>query len=500
MKKATRTQWIKFAITTLLYLVFLLWIRSWLGLIVLPFIFDLFITKKIPWTWWKRSKNPTVRSIMSWVDAILFALVAVYFVNIYIFQNYQIPTSSLEKSLLVGDYLFVSKMSYGPRVPNTPLAMPLTQHTMPLTGGKSYLDWPQWKYKRVPGFGKVQRNDIVVFNFPAGDTVALNNQQTDFYSLAMDEGLRLCPGKVNMDSLNRKEQRQVFDLYYTTGRNSILAQPEHFGKVVTRPVDRRENYVKRCIGLPGDTLQLIAGDTYINGVKQENPKELQFNYFVQTTGSVISEELFRELGISKDDQWLMTAQAGWDKALIERGLDVRGVNGRINPVYHLPLTQQMYNRLTANKKLIAKVVRAGDEFSGQLYPINLHTHWGRDNYGPIWIPARGATIQLTEDNLPLYERCITAYEGNSLNVTPEGDIYINGKKTNEYTFQMDYYWMMGDNRHNSADSRYWGFVPEDHVVGKPIVVWLSLDKDRGWLDGKIRWNRLFKWVHSDNEN
>ena len=177
MRKATRAQWVKFGIVTLLYLMFLVWVKSWWGLIVLPFIFDIYISKKIPWSFWKKSKNPAVRGIMSWVDAIVFALVAVYFVNIYIFQNYQIPSSSLEKSLLVGDFLYVSKMSYGPRVPNTPLSMPLAQHTLPIFNTKSYIEWPQWEYKRVPGFGKVKLNDIVVFNFPAGDTVALNRQQ-----------------------------------------------------------------------------------------------------------------------------------------------------------------------------------------------------------------------------------------------------------------------------------------------------------------------------------
>ena len=204
MRKATRAQWVKFAIVTVLYLAFLIWVKSWLGLIVLPFIFDIYISKKIPWGFWKKSENPAVRSVMSWVDAIVFALVAVYFVNIYVFQNYQIPSSSLEKSLLVGDYLYVSKLSYGPRVPNTPLSMPLAQHTLPLVNTKSYIEWPQWDYKRVPGLGKVKRNDIVVFNFPAGDTVATNFQQTDFYTLAYNEGQRLYPNPVNMDSLTRK--------------------------------------------------------------------------------------------------------------------------------------------------------------------------------------------------------------------------------------------------------------------------------------------------------
>ena len=492
MRKATRAQCVKFAIVTVLYLAFLIWVKSWLGLIVLPFIFDIYISKKIPWGFWKKSENPAVRSVMSWVDAIVFALVAVYFVNIYVFQNYQIPSSSLEKSLLVGDYLYVSKLSYGPRVPNTPLSMPLAQHTLPLVNTKSYIEWPQWDYKRVPGLGKVKRNDIVVFNFPAGDTVATNFQQTDFYTLAYNEGQRLYPNPVNMDSLTRKQQRTVYDLYYNAGRNLIRSNPKMYGDIVVRPVDRRENYVKRCVGLPGDTLEIKDAQVYIDGKPLENPEEMQLNYFVQTTGPYITEDMFRELGISKDDTMLIE-DSGWESGLLEMGLDSRNAQGKLNPVYHFPLTKKMYETLLGNKKLISKIVMEPEDYAGQMYPLNLYTKWNRNNYGPIWIPAKGATITLTEDNLPIYERCIVAYEGNKLEVKPDG-IYINGEKTNEYTFKMDYYWMMGDNRHNSADSRYWGFVPEDHVVGKPIVVWLSLDKDRGWFDGKIRWNRLFKWV------
>jgi len=493
MRKATRAQWLKFGIVTLLYIAFLVWVKSWWGVIVIPFIFDVYISKKIPWGFWKELKNPAARSIMSWVDAIVFALIAVYFVNIYIFQNYQIPSSSLEKSLLVGDYLYVSKMSYGPRVPNTPLSMPLAQHTLPIFNCKSYIEWPQWKYKRVAGFGKVERNDIVVFNFPAGDTVATNFQQTDFYTLAYEEGKRLYPNRVNMDSLSRQQQRTVYDLYYNAGRNLIRTNPQMYGDIVCRPVDRRENYVKRCIGLPGDTLQIKQGEVFIDGKAIKSPTEMQFNYFVQTTGTYIPEELFRELGISQDDQILMSNGTGWEENLIAMGLNQRDAQGNLTPVYHLPLTQKMRETLLAYKKLISKIVVEPDDFSGQMYPLNLHSGWTRDNYGPVWIPAKGATIQLTADNLPIYERCIEAYEGNKLEVKEDG-IYINGEKRDSYTFQMDYYWMMGDNRHNSADSRYWGFVPEDHVVGKPIVVWLSLDKDRGWFDGKIRWNRIFKWV------
>lgn len=492
MKSISRSQWVKCSVAVLLYLAFLIWIKSWWGLLFTPFIFDIYITKKVPWSFWRKSKSSVVRSVMSWVDAIVFALVAVYFVNIYIFQNYQIPSSSLEKSLLVGDYLYVSKMSYGPRIPNTPLSLPLTQHTLPIFNCKSYIEWPQWSYKRAPGFGKVKLNDIVVFNFPAGDTVALNNQQSDFYSIAYSEGKTIFPKEINMDSLSLSEQRLVYNLYYAAGRKAVLSDPRTYGKVVYRPVDRRENYVKRCVGLPGDTLQIINGQVMIDGKAIENPEEMQFNYFVQTTGSTLSEDFLKDLGISKADQLLLDATA-YETTLVEMGFESRDENGRLNPVYHFPLTQKMYTTLSSNKKLISKILLESEDYSGTLYPLNLYTKWTRDNYGPIWIPSKGATITLTESNLPIYERCITAYEGNLLEIKSDG-IYINHQKTNTYTFKMDYYWMMGDNRHNSADSRYWGFVPEDHVVGKPIVVWLSLDKDRDWFDGKIRWNRFFKLV------
>ena len=471
---AGRRQWIKMAAVMALYIAFIIWIRSWLGVIVIPFIFDAYITKLVPWTWWRKSKNKTVRTVMSWVDAIVFALLAVYLVNIYFFQNYQIPTSSLEKSLLVGDFLFVSKMSYGPRAPMTPLTMPLTQHTMPVTGTKSYIDWPQWDYKRVKGLGHVKHGDIVVFNYPTGDTVMLNMQATDIYAEAYGIGnehyASILP---RLDSLPRREQYEVFRGIYAWGRNYITEHPNIFGDITVRPVDRRENYVKRCVGLPGDTLQIIDRTIYINGQAQAQPENVQFNYYVKTAGMPIPDAMFDELGVSMADRVR---------------LNVPGF------AYLLPLTDAMVAQLKANTKLIKSITLEPEiGVSRALYPQNLVKQWDRNNYGPIWIPRRGATIELTWDNLPVYERCITAYEGNTLDVRDDG-FYINGQRTDTYTFGMDYYWMMGDNRHNSADSRYWGFVPEDHIVGKPLFVWLSLDKDKGWFEGKIRWDRIFKWV------
>ena len=465
MKKFSKKQWIKFGIAAILYLLFTLWMQNgWLlfGLIV---IVDIFLTQYIPWGAWKQSKNPQIRSILSWVDDIVFALVAVYFINIFVFQNYQIPSSSLEKSLLVGDYLFVSKLSYGPRVPNTPIAFPLVQNTFPFFNCKSYLDWPEWDYKRVKGFGEVKRNDIVVFNFPAGHTVALKVQNPDYYTLVEEYG-----------------------------RDQVWGDKNTFGEVIYRPVDKRENYVKRCIGMPGDTIEIRDNQVYIDGKAAQNPEKLQYNYFIETDGSMLSEEQFRLLEISKDDRVLIN---GNNNTNLMSFLGIQpNEQGQFNPVYHFPMTQKALETI---KKLpiVKRVIIEPDSFGGATYfPVDYSTGWSRDNYGPLWIPKKGVTIPLTAENIGLYSRCIRNYEGNTLEVK-EGKAYINGQPADSYTFQYDYYWMMGDNRHNSADSRSWGFVPEDHIVGKPIMIWLSLDKDRGIFDGGIRWNRMFRWVHPD---
>ena len=470
MKQVDRKQWIKLAIVLVLYLAFLIWLKSWLGCIVLPFIFDAYITKKIPWTWWKKSKNATVVTVMGWVDAIVFALVAVYFVNLYFFQNYVIPSSSLEKSLLVGDYLFVSKMSYGPRVPQTPLHMPLTQHTLPITNTKSYIEWPQWDYKRVDGLGKVQLNDIVVFNFPAGDTVALNVPAEDVYRLSYQAGKELTK-PMDLTVMDAEQQRMVFDHYYKVGRQYLNENQATYGKIISRPVDRRENYVKRCVGLPGQTLEIKDHLIYLDGKMNPEPTNVEYRYIVKVK-KAISRDLAHELGISMEDlAYYFTEEHS----------------------YNIPLTEAAKKGLLARKDVVTSIEYYPGDDAGGLYPCNKLTGWTTDNYGPVWIPKKGESIDLTLENLPIYERPIHAYEGNDLQVK-DGKIYINGKETSRYTFQMDYYWMMGDNRHNSADSRFWGFVPEDHIVGKPIFIWLSLDPDRGWFEGKLRWNRLFTLV------
>ena len=467
-----KVQWAKFAVVLALYLLFLIWVESWLGLIVVPFIFDVYITKKIHWQWWKDEEGP-IRFIMSWVDALVFALVAVYFINLFFFQNYVIPSSSLEKSLLTGDYLFVSKVSYGPRIPETPLTMPLTQHTMPLVNVKSYVEWPHWDYRRVKGLGNVKLNDIVVFNYPAGDTLVNEEryQANDYYQMVYSIGDQLMQQngqEKDVRAMNPLQQRHYFEQVYATGRNYISSMPGEYGDIISRPTDRRENYVKRCVGLPGQTLQIKNRIVYLDGKANKEPDNVQYTYKMKLKGE-FPVELADELGITNEDL-LMYNQSGV-----------------------IPLTKKAYLALKANKNLVESISINADAIYGDLYPLNAYTGWTRDNYGPVWIPKKGKSIQLNLKNLPIYERCIKVYEGNDLKVDSQGNIFINGKLAKSYTFKLDYYWMMGDNRHNSADSRYWGFVPEDHIVGKPIFIWWSHSPDHPGFSG-IRWNRLFNFV------
>lgn len=429
LTEVTRGEWIRAGIWSALYIAFVIWVAwgdwkslGWLAL--LPVIIDAFTTKYINYSWWRKYKDtkPALYTLFSWIDAILFALVAVYFINLYIFQNYQIPSSSLEKTLRVGDFLYVSKMAYGARVPQTPLSMPLVQHTFPewLGGGKSYFDKPHWDYKRLKGWTSPHKGDIFVFNFPAGDTVCLKMQNPDYYTLCH---------------------------YY--GKNLVHQRKDVFGDITTRPVDRRENYVKRCVGEPGDSLQIIDNVIYINGEREPEREGMQLNYLVRTDGHVFGAKYMDKLGISLADRIQIDAHT-----------------------WHFPLTKAMKAELEKNPHVLTISIEPEAQ-GGAVYPLG-HTEWTRDNYGPIYIPRKGDRILITEDNYWLYKRIADAYEFKPIAI---GEVY---------EFAMDYYWAMGDNRHNSADSRYWGFVPEDHIVGRPVFIWLSLDKD----NHRIRWNRL----------
>ena len=351
-------------------------------------------------------------------------------------------------------------MVYGPRVPNTPIHFPLAQNTLPILNCKSYVDWPQWEYHRLKGFRNVERFDIVVFNFPAGDTVALKVQNPDYYTLCSFE-----PG----------------------GAAAVRSNKAKYGDVIYRPVDRRENYVKRCIGLPGERLQIKDNIVYINGKAIAEPENVQYNYLIQTDGREIDNATWEELGVSVDDRnRIAISEPGATYGVLSLGLTLTN-DGTVPPIYQVPLTKKMLEQVNA-LGWITHAIRVPVGEMVNVYPITHDYGWTRADYGEIWIPKKGATIKLTEENLPIYERVIRNYEGNELSVR-DGSIFINGSATDSYTFRMDYYWMMGDNRDNSADSRYWGFVPEDHIVGTPMFVIVSFDKDKGFPG--IRWERIF---------
>lgn len=469
IKAVKPSRWIRFAIVAVIFLAWVAWLGSWWVALFLILLFDIYITGYIPLTWWKKSKSPAVRTVMGWVDAIVYALILVYFIFLFVGQNYQIPSSSLEKTLLTGDYLWVNKMAYGPRVPNTPIHFPLAHNTMPVTGGKSYLDTPEWPYHRLKGYTAVERGDIVVFNFPAGDTVALNMQNPDYYTLC--------------------------DIF---GREAVNSGNPRFGEVIYRPVDRRENYVKRCVALPGDTIRIAGGDIYIDGVKQEMPADAQFNYIFQINGAPLSEVDLEALGIAKDDIALVnpTINMADIDGLSQLGFTVRH-DGSVPPIYRAPLTASMIASLRTRGDLthiIRETSQAGNEF---LYPRGAGAGWTRADYGPLWVPAKGATIKLDADTWDRYSRVIRNYENHPDAYFDESTqtAYIDDKPATEYTFAMDYYFMMGDNRDNSLDSRYWGFVPEDHIVGRPERVLISFDKDRSF-PFNIRWNRIFRNARS----
>lgn len=381
--------------------------------------------------------------IREWTDAIIFAVVAASIIRIFMVEAYTIPTSSMEKSLLVGDFLFVSKMSYGPKLPNTPLAFPFVHHTMPLSQyTKSYVEWIKWPFYRFPGLTTIKHGDVVVFNYPDGDTVALKQQNQSYYGLV----------------------RQL-------GRERVWNDKFNFGDIVARPVDKRENYIKRCIGLPGDTIQIIDEVVHINGKPLDFPEMSQFLYQVKTDGNPINRRILGKLDVTEEVQ------------MTESGDQV------------LTLTQESVASLKELPNVISvdKIIQPKGFWQPYIFPFDSAYAWNVDNFGPLYIPKAGATVKLTLANLPLYSRIINAYELNSLAVE-NGKIFINGKEATSYTFKLDYYWMMGDNRHNSADSRFWGFVPIDHIVGKAVFVWLSLDNNKSLLSGKIRWNKLFRSV------
>lgn len=372
-----------------------------------------------------RSLKPRT-STGEWVSSILFAVVAATIVHAYIMQPFTIPTSSLEKTLLVGDFLFVSKFHYGARLPMTAVSFPMTHDTIPLARKKSYLEKPQFPYTRIPGFQKIKRNDIVVFNWPV-DTVNAFHQYGD-------------------------------------------------GKYHYKPVDKKSNYVKRCVGVPGDSVSIVDGYVYVNGKQNVLPDraKLQFSYLVKTNGQLNPEMLYNRYNITD-------------------GYDYQ------DNIYLFPAISEESIGMLKNNPNVEEVTRFNRLDEGQwdrtVFPNDSRYPWNNDFMGPIYIPEKGKTVAINTETIPFYKRIIEVYEGSELGIdnqiTLSGtEVLLNGNPITEYTFQMDYYWMMGDNRNNSEDARTWGFVPFNHVVGKPVFIWMSWDG----TNGKVRWDRVFTTV------
>lgn len=446
IKAFFRNKWVGFILATLLYT---LWFVVWTGnlwmLLGIPIIYDLYISRLFYRYVWCHNvrmcrQSRAYKTVYEWINAIVFATVVASLVHIFVFQMYVIPSSSMEKSLLIGDYLYVSKVTYGPQMPNTPLSFPFVHHTMPFSQTKkSYSEAVKWPYHRLRGLKKIARNDVVVFNFPAGDTVLLENQAVTYYDVV----------RGYEESFGKADGRRRINEKYT---------------VVSRPVDKRENYIKRCVALPGDTLEVRNGQVWVNGTPQEPIAGIQQRYVVQTS-SPLSQFALDNLAITE-----------------------YGGNGS---GYDMFLTDETAEKLRKLDNVIL-VRRVRYAPTSDVFPHREEMGWSQDDYGPIWIPKKDATVRLTLENLPLYERIISTYEGHDLAVR-DGKIIIDGNERTDYTFAMDYYWMMGDNRDNSADSRFWGFVPEDHIVGKASFVWLSLDASKSF-PSNIRWERLFRKV------
>ena len=378
-----------------------------------------------------RTKSKVLNWILDWVDAILFAVVVVTLINVFWFQSFKIPSSSMESSLYTGDHLFVSKLTYGARLPMTPLTIPFTHNVI---GSKeSYSTSVQWGYKRLPGFRSVRRGDCVVFGFPNGDTVLSKAPVEDYHTVV----------------------RYI-------GRE---AAQKAFGPLIIRPMDKKDHYVKRCVAVPGDTLEVRDGLVWINGEQQTVWPGVQLSYRVVTTGRELNSKLIDDLGLNVSELAFSPSLPGYPQ---------------------MPLTADMLAKLKDLQVVVSidPVLKTEASDYREIFPFSPDYSWSRDSFGPLWIPRKGATVELTSANLPLYERIIRDYEHSDVDAA---------LAAGSYTFAQDYYFMMGDNRHNSLDSRYWGFVPEDHIVGRPAVIWLSTDSGRSF-PSNVRWRRFFKFL------
>ena len=445
LRELYHNKWARMCFWAVLYILWVIWLGNYWWLFGLIPIFDGHITKKVKWLFWKKEykEGEKRNALLDWVDAIIFAVVVVTFINTFFFQAFKIPSSSMESSLYTGDHLFVSKLAYGPKLPQTPLTIPFTHNV--IAGRESYSELIQNDYRRLKGFGHVKTGDYVVFGFPHGDTVLVREPAADYYTYVR-----------------------------TLGRDYTL---RNYGPIVVRPSDKKDHYVKRCVAVAGDTLTIKDGQVYVNSQPQENWPGVQNSYMVVTDGKKINQKNLNKLDINVGELWYYPELPGYPE---------------------MPLTADMLEQVKSYSNVVS-VTQNIDSYPPDypdseltIFPFSSDYRWTRDNFGPLWIPKKGVEVELTVKNLPLYQRIITSYEGNDLEVK-DGKIYINSEEVQSYTFKQDYYFMMGDNRHNSLDSRYWGFVPEDHIVGKPAVIWLSIDGNKKFPNN-IRWRRFFKFV------
>lgn len=415
---------------------------------VVPFIFLPYVgfSDKVRYIGPEGVKLYRKTTVREWIDALVFATVAATIIRTFIFEAYVIPTGSMEKTLLINDFLFVNKMSYGARIPETPISFPFVHNFMPFsTTQPSYSKAVHWPYKRLPAFTEVKRNDVVVFNFPAGDTIINEPNYGSAYPYY-----------------------QVLREQYQGNRDRLLADHE----ILVHPMDKTDNYIKRCTAIPGDTLQIINTELYINGKKAYIPPTSQMEYLVTTNGNSFSDDYLRnELQVKLEP--------------VNEG-DVTEMQ-QLNPnLYRFDVRAADIEKIKKLPNVVS--VRYDIQHNKDLFPFydNSDSSWTPDNFGPLWVPKKGATVTLTANNIDIYRRIIETYEHHKLE--QQGDSFIiDGNKTNQYTFGYDYYWMMGDNRHRSQDSRYWGFVPETAIVGKASLIWFS------WQHGP-RWKRIFKSI------
>ena len=450
-------------------------IKQLAAAVFFPFIYFpyLELSDKEHFTSPDKLKLPKKSSARGWFDALIWAGMAAFIVRTFMIELYMIPTSSMEGSLMVGDYLFVSKMSYGAKAPETPLSIPFVHNTMPMTQStNSYLEWIKLPYHRFPGYGKVERFDDVVFNYPTGDTVILERRAEDYYRVIRNlkyafENQEEIALRQDPEAQSYKRLFKKYGTDYHQGKEYQVANQEYH--IISRPVDKEENYVKRCVGIAGDTLLFDNHKLYINGKLTEDPKGLQYMYRIYTQGGPLTERQLTPLSISSENMGYY----------YRSGL--------------LALTKEKAEKIATYSNVMSVEVLQAPAGVAELdiFPFDTTLFkWNVDNFGPLYVPQAGATIPLTKENMALYRRIIEAYEKNIVKI--EGDnVWINGEPATTYTFRMNYYWMMGDNRHNSLDSRYWGFVPENHIVGKASFVLISFDKDKSGF-GKIRFSRLFK--------